>query len=113
MSFENAKDELKEKSKYYEKIIYDKMNYVTSDINEADVKYCSEVNIDIQSLLKHLENLERMKELCRHGYFTTEKGKNAYCVDYIDGINEVKHFTGETFEQALSEAVKSLEEVKK
>ena len=67
---------------------------------------------DIQALLTHLENLERMKELCRHGYFTTEKGKNAYCVDYIDGINEVKHFTGETFEQALSEAVKSLEEGK-
>ena len=71
-----------------------------------------EYEAEAKALLKHLENLERMKELCRHGYFTTEKGKNAYCVDYIDGINEVKHFTGETFEQALSEAIKSLEEGK-
>ena len=65
---------------------------------------------EAKALLKHLENETKMKELCRKGYFTIEKGKNAYHVDYIDGISEVKHFTGDTYEQALSEAVKSLEE---
>ena len=71
-----------------------------------------EYEAEAKALLKHLENETKMKELCGKGYFTIEKGKNAYCVDYIDGINEVKHFTGDTYEQALSEAVKSLEEGK-
>ena len=103
--FGKAKEALREKAE-----IFIKGN--TPTMTQSECRETMETAGDCQALLNHLENETKMKELCGKGYFTIEKGKNAYCVDYIDGINEVKHFTGETFEQALSEAIKSLEEGK-
>jgi len=76
---------------------------------EERIKICA----DIQALLKHLENLDKKAEYMKIGWNFDERytDKYKYSIDIYDNDGQLSYeVDANTYEQALSEAVKSLEE---
>ena len=69
---------------------------------------------EFQALLRHLENEERMKELCKLGYFVMVKGRNAWHVDFIvvsfvGSAGHANEVIGNSYPEALDMAIGGLE----